>query len=229
MRRLLCLIAVVGLWTSLGRTADGPVLEAVPLEDQMRSLKAEVDNTQKVRRARDIIHRQRLSSLQVKAIAGMLADDAARLEFATAAYPRIIDPENFYEVYDAFTTFSKVMRLHDRVQQFQRASSPPPAVPATITDQELKEIIRALKGESFDPTRKQLAQQIISNSRKLFLAAHVRQMLQCFDFEPNKLEVAKLAYEHTLDREKYFLVNEAFSFDSSRSELSRYIQSKNKN
>ena len=51
-------------------------------------------------------------------------------------------------------------------------------------------------------------------------------MLDCFDFEPSKLEIAKFAYEHTFDREKYFVVNEAFSFDNSKTELSRYIQSK---
>jgi len=159
--------------------------------------KAEADNAGKLKRAQDIIHTHRLSSLQVKAIAARLSDDTARLELATAAYPRIVDPENFYEVYDAFISFSKVMRLHDRVHQFQRVSPPPPAVPETLTEQEFREMIRALKRESFDQTRKQLAQQIVNNSRKLFLASQVRQMLDCFDFEPSKLEVAKLAYEHT--------------------------------
>lgn len=227
MKILFYVIAVIGLWSTSGWTADRPAAEEVPLEEQMRGLKAEADNASKLKRAQDIIHTHRLSSLQVKAIAARLSDDTARLEFATAAYPRTVDPENFYEVYDAFTSFSKVMRLHDRVQQFQRVSPPPPAVPETLTEQEFREMVRALKRESFDQTRKQLALQIVNNSRKLFLAAQVRQMLDCFDFEPSKLEVAKLAYEHTFDREKYFVVNEAFTFDNNKLELSRYIQSRN--
>ncbi len=228
MRKLWWAVALIGLWILPGWAADQPLAEQVPLEDEMRSLKAERDSGEKLRRAQDIIHAHRLSSMQVKAIAAGLVDDNARLEFATAAYPRTVDPENFYEVYDAFTTFSKVMRLHDRVQQFERVRTPPPVErPPTLTDQECKEIIRALKRESFDQTRMQLARQIIGNSRKLFLSSQVKQVLDCFDFEPSKLEIAKYAFDHTYDRERYFLVNEAFSFDNSKTELSRYIQSRN--
>ena len=96
-----------------------------------------------------------------------------------------------------------------------------------MTNQELTDIIRSLRRESFDQTRSRLAQQIIRDSRKLFLASQVKKIVDCFDFEPSKLEVAKQAYDRTLDREKYFLVTEAFSFDSSKQELSRYIQSRN--
>ncbi len=227
MRKLFYAVAVAGLWAAPAWAAEQTLPEAVPLEEKMRSLDAEQDKGEKLRRARDIIHAHRLSSLQAKAIAVRLGDDEARLEFATAAYPRVVDPENFYEVYDAFSTFSKVMRLHDRVQQFERVRTPPPVErPPSLSDQEFKEIMRALKRESFDQTRMQLARQIIGNSRKLFLSAQVRELLNCFDFEPSKLEIAKYAYDHTLDREKYFLVNEAFTFDNSTSELTRYVQSR---
>jgi hypothetical protein len=67
----------------------------------------------KLRSANDLIRAQRVSSLQVKTIVEKFRDENARLQFAIAAYPRVIDPENLYEVYDAFFTFSKVMRLHD--------------------------------------------------------------------------------------------------------------------
>ncbi len=228
MKRFLCAVAILGLWVSPGRTADRPEAEEVPFEQKLRELSAETDGSGKLSRARDMIRAHRFSSLQVKAIAARLSDDNARLEFATAAYPRTVDPENFYEVYDAFTTFSKVMRLHDRIHQFERVRTPPPIeVRQTVTDQEFREMLRAVKRESFDNTRKQLAQQIIGNSRKLFLSAQVKQIVDAFDFEPTKLEMAKYAYEYTFDKEKYFLVNEAFSFDQSKQELARYIQSSN--
>ncbi len=228
MRKLLWVVSLFALWVSPVWAADRPEAEEMPFEQKLRDLNGERESGAKLGRARDMIRAHRLSSLQVKAIAIRLSDDNARLEFATAAYPRTVDPENFYEVYDAFTTFSKVMRLHDRIRELNGVRTPPVIeAPPTVSDEDLRDMLRALKNESFENTRKDLARQIIGNSRKLFLSAQVKQILNCFDFEPSKLEMAKLAYEHTLDREKYFVVNEAFSFDSSKQELSRFIQSSN--
>jgi hypothetical protein len=54
-------------------------------------------------------------------------------------------------------------------------------------------------------------------------------MLDCFDFENNKLELAKFAYDFVADREMYFAVNESFDFDASKQNLARYIESRNQN
>jgi len=228
MKKTACTLAIACVCIAAGRAGPPPLAEE-PFQENLRTLRSEGSDAEKLRRAKDFVGRHPLSSLQVKAMAQRLPDDGARLEFATAAYPRTVDPENFYEVYDAFTTFSKVMRLHDRIRQFDR--DPPVEVverPQTITTDELKDIVKALRKESFDQTRSQLSRQIMSSSRKLFLAAQVKQILDCFDFEPTKLELAKYAYDYTVDREKYFLVNDAFSFDSSKQALSRYIESKDK-
>jgi hypothetical protein len=170
----------------------------------------------------------RLTSLQVKAIAQSMRNDDARLEFATAAFPRTLDPENFYEVYDAFDTLSKVMRLHDRVRPLERPAAPVAYLPPVIDKEEVAGILKSLRGESFDNTRMQVARQIFVTSRSLFLSAQVKQILDLFDFEQNKLAMAKAAYEFTHDKDKYYLVNEAFSFENSKTELSRYIEDWNK-
>jgi hypothetical protein len=98
--------------------------------------------------------------------------------------------------------------------------------PQTVTDEEAKDYVAALKKESFDQTRSQLARQIIGSSRKPFLSSQVKAMVQCFDFEPPKLELAKYAYDFTLDRDKYYVVNDAFAFINTKQELSRYIEAK---
>jgi hypothetical protein len=213
----------------LGGVAAPPPLAEEPFQENLRSLKSERSDAETLRRAKDFVARHPLSSLQVKAMAARLPDDTARLEFALAAYPQTVDPENFYEVYDAFKSFSKVMRLHDQIRGFER--HPPIAVverPQPVNPDELKDIVGSLRKESFDQTKSQLARQIVSGSRKPFLSAQIKQILDCFDFEPTKLDVAKFAYDYTLDQDKYFLVNDAFSFDNSKRELSRYVEAKAK-
>lgn len=53
------------------------------------------------------------SSRQIKKMAQLFAGDYWRYQFAIAAYQQTTDPQNFYEVYDAFASFSTVFRLND--------------------------------------------------------------------------------------------------------------------
>jgi hypothetical protein len=48
--------------------------------------------------------------------------------------------------------------------------------------------------------------------------------MSLFNFESSRLEFAKFAYGYTYDLGNYFIVNDAFNFESSISELDRYIQ-----
>ena len=211
-------------WGAVG--ADKTPVGERRFQENMDSLLKERDAGRRARQAHEMVTTHWYSSQQVKAIALKLQDDEARLQFATAAYAHTVDPENFYEVYDAFTTFSKVMRLHDRIHRPDLPPGPVVVVPQTVTDDEMKEYLAALRKESFDHTRTTIARQIIRDCRKPFLAAQVKAMLDCFDFEPPKLELAKYAYDFTFDQDKYFQVSEGLAFINSKQDLARYIEGK---
>jgi hypothetical protein len=201
----------------------------VPIEGSLREDLEAIDSASeaaaKVSRAKELFRAHWLSSLQVKAIAARLPDDNSRLDFALAAYPRTLDPENFYEVYDAFTAYSKVFRLHDRIQSMRRPYPADQAPRQLVSPEDLKEILNSLRQEPFEQARIKLAKQVFSVSKREFLSGQVRQILGTFDFEPSRLEIAKFAFAYTADPEKYFLVNEAFSFNRSKEELAKFIQS----
>jgi hypothetical protein len=50
--------------------------------------------------------------------------------------------------------------------------------------------------------------------------------MQLFTYEDSKLEFAKYAYDYTYDIDNYFMVNDAFEFETSIDELNEYIESK---
>lgn len=56
-----------------------------------------------------------------------------------------------------------------------------------------------------------------------FTSAQIAEILYLFTFESTKLEFAKLAYAKVVDKERFFLVYNAFTFKSSIDELNRYI------
>ena len=75
--------------------------------------------------------------------------------------------------------------------------------------------------ESFDSSRLKLAKQIIASNP---MSAHqIMGICKLFSFESNKLDFAKYAYRNCTDKNRYFMLNEVFNFESSKRELRDYI------
>lgn len=55
------------------------------------------------------------------------------------------------------------------------------------------------------------------------LSSEVADLMKLMSFESNRLEFAKNAYAHCIDKENYFLVNESFTFSSSIRQLHSFI------
>lgn len=80
----------------------------------------------------------------------------------------------------------------------------------------------SVESKSFENTRLQIVKQVLSE--RYVTSVQVRKLMDLMTFESTKLELAKFAYERVVDREHYFTVNDAFTFESSISELDRYIR-----
>jgi hypothetical protein len=57
-----------------------------------------------------------------------------------------------------------------------------------------------------------------------FSTQQVRQLVQLFTFDSEKLELAKLAYGRTVDTRNYYLVKDLFQFQATKDELEEYIR-----
>jgi hypothetical protein len=79
----------------------------------------------------------------------------------------------------------------------------------------------SLNSTSFDDTKKSTFKQIVSS--KCIISSQVKELLQTFTFEENKLEMAKYAYSYVADPSNYYTINDIFTFDNSKSELSTYV------
>ena len=83
---------------------------------------------------------------------------------------------------------------------------------------------QAIQKESFSDNKLKLAKQALSNN--YVTTTQVKELMGFFSFDDAKLDLAKYAYDRTVDRNNYFLLNDAFSFSSSKEELMKYIQDK---
>jgi hypothetical protein len=90
-----------------------------------------------------------------------------------------------------------------------------------ISEMNLISLVSVINSSTFESSKILIAKQAISSN--YFFARQVKQLLSLFTFESSKLEIAKLAYLKTLDKGNFFLVNDAFTFESSIDELNEFI------
>jgi len=91
-----------------------------------------------------------------------------------------------------------------------------------MSDIDFSRVMESIQKEWFEGNKQKSASQIISTN--FLTASQVKQMLQLFSFENTKLELAKQAYPKTVDQRNFHIVNDVFSYSSSKDELNRYIR-----
>lgn len=102
--------------------------------------------------------------------------------------------------------------------------SPPKSEPVNncvVNDTEFEEIKKSIASKSFEDSKLTLAKQI-SNS-KCLKSSQVRDIMKIFSYEDTRLEFAKYAYQKVIDKDNYYLVNDAFQYESSIDELNESI------
>jgi hypothetical protein len=80
----------------------------------------------------------------------------------------------------------------------------------------------SIKKQSFADTKMKTAQQVLRSN--CMSTTQIVEVMKLFSFEESKLEFAKAAYKKCVDKEQYFVVNDAFTFSSSVDELTEFIE-----
>lgn len=94
--------------------------------------------------------------------------------------------------------------------------------PTPISESELSEIQNSIKSKDFEDTKLIYAKQVIKN--KCLSAKQIKSIMELFDFEETRLEIAKYAYGYCYDPDNYFVLNDAFDFEMSIEELNEYLE-----
>jgi len=76
--------------------------------------------------------------------------------------------------------------------------------------------------QSFEDTKLTTVKQILKSN--CLSSAQIKEVMLLFNFEANRLDVAKMAHNRCVDKNNYFLLNDAFQFESSVEELNESIK-----
>jgi hypothetical protein len=110
---------------SLAQNCQNPI-SATVYQTGFNNIAIQQGDQNKLIRASRFVSDKCLLSSQVKNIALLFNADSTRMEFCRTAYAHTYDPANFYDVYDAFRSFSYALRLYNFVQTTTTTIAPEP-------------------------------------------------------------------------------------------------------
>ena len=97
----------------------------------------------------------------------------------------------------------------------------PTGCPWPVYDVQYESMYNTIASKDFDESKLTIAKQIIGSN--CLTCSQVKQIMLLLDFEDNRLDLAKFAYGHTYDIGNYYMLNDAFDFESTIEELDEYI------
>ena len=90
-----------------------------------------------------------------------------------------------------------------------------------VSFQEMQTMKQTLMNERWENNRVSIARDMFNGHA--FVSSQVRELLQFFPSEDNKLDLAKYAYRNVIDKSNYYVVFDVFSYNSSKQDLSNYM------
>lgn len=91
-----------------------------------------------------------------------------------------------------------------------------------ISQYDFDQLVQKIRSQWFGNGKMNTAKDALN--RNYFTTQQVRQVLDLFASENDKLELAKLAYRNTVDQRNYTQLYDVFVSQSSRDELDQYIR-----
>jgi len=202
---------------------------------ELQQLRSNPNDASRLRNAMQVFLPYCLNSGQVFQVCRVFGSDPFRIDFAYAAYPNILDKNNFYDVYDALELKSSAFRLQDMIlgelvfvpTPIEPSPVPEPQIPiCEVSSEDMAEIKSLVKAASFKDSMEKQAKMMVK-SKQCFRADQIVDLLSVFSYDDSKLMVAKFAYDYCIDTQNYYRVVNSFSFKSYQDDLTKFISERN--
>lgn len=147
----------------------------------------------------------------------------------------VIDEYNTFLIYKKKKYgFNRLVPLGESVQKCgENGKDIKQKDPSDISDEcrykvmkndDFKDLKSSINNRNFESYNSAIVKTAIDNN--YFTSEQVVELLRYFTFEDSKLDIAKYSYKKVCDTKNFFKVYDAFSFESSVTELKNYISGK---
>lgn len=163
-----------------------------------------------------------LTTAQMSVLLDRLSFENGKQALAIEAYPYILDPERYFLIVQNFTFTSHVRVVAEEIMKLGPVNGGFHGYNRPANPADFQAAMTMLRNQSFEQTRLLLARWIAMSlpldSRQVAL------MMETMTFESSRLELAKSAYPFVLDPQRYFVVFNAFQFQSSARNFDTWLR-----
>ena len=164
------------------------------------------------------------TTTQVKQLIQLVSSETNRLELAKSSYDNIVDQANFSQLYSIFSSSSKnELEVYVRDRQDEPVSNAPVYTRTPMSNTNFTSIYNEVRNTYGFGAKMSRLTEIFATETYYFTVTQAKQLIQLVSAESNRLELAKSAYGNITDPENFNLIYELLSSQSSRNELSNYV------
>lgn len=94
-------------------------------------------------------------------------------------------------------------------------------LPAHISDDDFEQLKNAIAATKYETKKMDTLKMLVGQN--LFATSQVGILMNLFAFESNKLDVAKLLYDKTVDKQNYSRLASNFNFDARKEDFKKFL------
>jgi len=195
----------------------------------VNQIKSSTDESSKLGKAKKLIQNNCIPTEYLMKMGSLFSSENNRLDFAKAGLSSVYDIDQYLEMKQMFSTPRSRSHFTSFLAQEQSSTSFSGTVSAEkclVSQNEFNSIINSLKNESFNSTKLKSAKNIIE-TKTCLSPTQIKEIINLFDYENSRLEIAKIGYDFTKNKNDYYtIVSVALGFESSKRKLLDYINNK---
>lgn len=181
------------------------------------SIRKESSDDGKLNVIRAAMANAHMTAAQEDEIIKMMIFNSGKLSALQVMHPQVIDPENAFIVYAHFTDAE--MKNIQKILEANR-----PQYIYTLSSETLAKAKQVIKKVVYNSAQSIVGQTVGTNYQ--MTCAQLIELMKVMTSDDQKIELAASAYPNLADRENWFTVFGALTFDSSKATLEKRVKGK---
>ena len=167
------------------------------------------------------------TTAQARQLIQLINSQNSRLSLAKSSYRGITDPANFIQVYSLLNSTAFRNDLAAYVSEYDANNSNNNT--GSMTSSRFNNFYRTAQRQTSTSGKVSYISDIFTNTNNYYTVAQARQLIQLVSGETNRLYLSKQSYRGISNPENFSKIHELLSNQTSRNELTTFVNSYNGN
>ncbi len=166
---------------------------------------------------------------QVSQLLRLVNAENFRLELAKLSYPIITDRNNFNQLYTLLNSQASRNELEDYANNYMDDEEEESEANVAMLDANFTTLYQTIQQQWPVSTQMSTLTNAFNNTNNYFSTYQASRLIQIINTENNRLQLAKLSYRSIIDRNNFSQIYSLFGSQSSKNELTTYVNNYNEN